>query len=113
MSSSRRRCYNDPDKFCYICGQYTFKNQRKAITDFVRKVYIAYFKVKLGDQDKPWAPHIVCKACVENLRKWTNGTLASLKFGVPMVWREPKNLFDDSYFCLVDLKGFNRHKKNS
>ena len=59
------------------------------------------------------APHIVCKACVENLRKWTNGTLASLRFGVPMVWREPKNHFDDCYFCLVDLKGFNRFKKNS
>ena len=113
MSSSRRSCCSDPDKFCYICGQYTFKKQRKAITDFVRKVHLAYFKVKLGDQDKPWAPHIVCKACVENLRKWTNGTLASLRFGVPMVWREPKNHFDDCYFCLVDLKGFNRHKKNS
>ena len=59
----------------------------------MRKVYLAYFKVKLGDQDKPWAPRIVCKECVENLRKWTNGTLASLRFGVPMVWREPKNIF--------------------
>ena len=113
MSSSRRSCCNDPDKFCYICGQYTFKKQRKTITDFVRKVYLAYFKVKLGDQDKLWPPHIVCKACVEKLRKWTNGTLASLRFGVPMVWREPKNHFDDCYFCLVNLKGFNRHKKNS
>ena len=89
MSSSRRSCRNDPDKFCYICGQYTFKDQRKAITDFVRKVYLAYFKVMLGDQDKPWAPHIVCKACVESLRKWSNGTL-TIRFGVPMVWTEPK-----------------------
>ncbi|XP_076799763.1 uncharacterized protein LOC143444861 [Clavelina lepadiformis] len=84
MSSSRRSCRNDPDKFCYICGEYIFKDQRKAITDFVRKVYLSYFKVKLGDQDKPWAPHIVCKACVESLRKWTK-----------------------------DLKGFNRRKKNT
>ena len=30
-----------------------------------------------------------------------------------MVWREPKNHFDDCNFCLVDLKGFNRHKKKT
>ena len=30
-----------------------------------------------------------------------------------MVWREQKNHFDDCYFCMVDLKGFNRHKKKS
>ena len=32
--------------------------------------YLAYFKVMLGDQDKAWAPHIVCKQCVEHLRQW-------------------------------------------
>ena len=78
MSSSRRSSRNDRDKFCYICGEYTFKDQKKIITDFLKKAYLAYFKVKFGDQDKPWAPHIVCKICVENLRKWTNGMLAGL-----------------------------------
>ena len=104
MSSSRRSCCNDPEKFCFICGEYTFKNQRKAITDF---------KVKLDDQGKPLAPHIVQKACVESLRKWANGTLKSLRFGVPMVWRNPKNHFNECYFCLVNLKRLNRHKKKT
>ena len=113
MSSSRRSCRNDPDKFCYICREYIFKNQRKAITDFVRKIYLTYFKVKFGDQDKPWALHIVCKAYVQSLEKWTDGTLKSLKFGVPMVWREPKNHFNECYFCLMDLKGFNRPPKKN
>ncbi|GFT81650.1 uncharacterized protein TNCV_3674651 [Trichonephila clavipes] len=35
-----------------------------------RKVYFAYFGIKLGDQDKPWAPHVVCSLCVEELRQW-------------------------------------------
>jgi hypothetical protein len=26
-----------------------------------------YFKIKLGDQDKELAPHVVCKTCAENL----------------------------------------------
>ena len=54
MSCSRRRsCCNDPDSFCYICGEYILKEYKRSITDFVRKVYRAYFGVKLGDQDKP------------------------------------------------------------
>ena len=52
MSCSRgRSCCNDPDSFCYICGEYILKEYKRSITDFVRKVYRAYFGVKLGDQD--------------------------------------------------------------
>ena len=108
MSCSRRRsCCNDPDSFCYICGVYILKERKRSITNFVHKVYRAYFGVKLGDQDKPWAPHVVCKSCVEHLRMWTKGKTKSFRFGVPTAWREQKNHFDDCYFCVVDLKGFN------
>ena len=30
-----------------------------------------------------------------------------------MVWREPKNYFDDCYFCAVNTKGTNRKNRNS
>ena len=65
--SSRRCCLNEPNVFCYTCGEYTLEHNRKIISDFVKHAYLAYFKVILGDQDKPWAPHIVCKPCVEYL----------------------------------------------
>ena len=29
-----------------------------------------------------------------------------------MVWRSPKNHHDDCYFCMVNMLGWNRHKKN-
>ena len=67
----------------------------------------------LGDQDKAWAPHIVCKQCVEHLGQWTKKDRKSLRFGIPMVWREPKNHFDDCYFCAVNTKGINRKNRNS
>ena len=57
ISSPRRKCKLDPNVFCYICGSFTVSKQRQGITDFVKKSYLAYFGVKLGDQDKNWAPH--------------------------------------------------------
>ena len=89
-SAFRRKCLNDPDVFCYICGRVTSLKQRCEITDFVKRVYLAYFGVRLGDQDKKWAPHKVCSSCIATLRNWSNGKKSYLKFGVPMVWREQK-----------------------
>ena len=81
---SKRHCVNSPDLFCYICGEYTLKDNRRPITDFLKHAYHLYFKVKLGDQDKSWAPHIACKTCSEILRAWTHGKM-KFKFGIPMV----------------------------
>ncbi|KAK5649680.1 hypothetical protein RI129_000709 [Pyrocoelia pectoralis] len=99
-SRSKRSCVNHPDVFCYICGEYTFKENRKPVSDFVRRSYLTYFGVHLGNQDKSWAPHF-----------WTVGKRKCLKFGVPMVWREPRNHHDDCYFCLVNIKGINRNNR--
>ena len=54
MSSSRKAVIMILKSFV-TCGQYTFKDQRKAIINFVRKVYLSYFKVNLVGQDKQWA----------------------------------------------------------
>lgn len=110
MFSSKRSCLNDPNLFCYICGEYTIKKCRKPITKSVQSAYFAYFNMEIKDLDKHWIPSIVCKMCSEHLRQWNNGKRRQLKFGVPMVWREPKNHYDDCYFCLVKLRGVNRKK---
>ena len=99
--------------FCYICGEYTLEHNRYAISDFVKQAYLAYFKVKLDDQDKSWASHIVCKTCIEHLRQWTNRKRKGLKFAFPMVWREPKDHYSDCYFCGIKTKGINRKNRNS
>lgn len=108
-----RKCNNSPDCFCFICGEYTVLKQQLNITDFVKKVYFAYFGLKLGDQDKVWAPHKVCKRCVEDLRNWFKGKKKAFRFGIPMVWREQKNHSDDCYFCSCDVKGYNSKWKHS
>ena len=88
-SSPRRRCLNNPNVFCYIDGEYALQCNGKGIGEFVKCACLAYFKVMLGDQDKAWAPHIVCKQCVEHSRQWTKKDRKSLCFGIPMAWREP------------------------
>ena len=37
--------------------------------------------------------------------------VSSMRFGVPMVLREPKNYHDDCYFCMVDMSEWNQRKK--
>jgi hypothetical protein len=112
MAGVRGKCKSDPDVFCYICGCFSSPKQRTTISDFVKKAYHAYFGVKLGDQDKSWAPHSVCRSCVENLRQWTKGKRKSLSFGIPMVWREQQNHFNDCYFCTVNISGFSSKTKS-
>ena len=38
--TSRRKCLNHPDKFCYICGEFCTSENRKSVTDFVQQAYI-------------------------------------------------------------------------
>ena len=56
-------------------------NQCLPITDFVKRAYLVYFKIKLGDQDTRWAPHKVCGARVASLRIWSKGQKCHRKFG--------------------------------
>ena len=112
MATTRRGCLNQPDMFCYICGEYTQQENRKPISEFLKRAYLSYFGIQLKGQDKSWTPHIVCKTCMEHLRQWTNGKRSRLKFGFPMVWKEPRNHHDDCYFCVTNIKGINRNNRS-
>ena len=113
MASTRRSCKNKPDIFCYICGEYTIVPNRYQVTSFIKHAYHSYFGIKLGDQDKAWVPHMVCKSCTEYLHQWTKGKKSCLKFGIPMVWRELTNHVTDCYFCTIDVTGINRKNQSS
>ena len=97
---------NHPDRFCFVCGKFTSKKQQRNITHDVKKMYAAYFGCPLGDQDKTWAPHKICKICCLGLNNWLNKRSPSMPFSVPMIWREPKDHCQDCYFCLTKTKGF-------
>ena len=103
MSTLRLRgCVNDPNSFCYICGRFTRKKDRRNVTPLIKNAYYAYFGVKLGDQDKTWAPHKVCISCKSTFSLWMKGK-KHFSFGVSMVWREPQNHLSDLTVVLSKL----------
>jgi hypothetical protein len=105
------QCLQSPQKFCYICGSYVFDSKLRQIDSFVKKLYFSYFQLKVGDQDKSFAPHIACNTCVEGLRYWYDGKRKAMPFAILMQWRERKNNYDDCYFCVVNLTGYNKNNK--
>ncbi|XP_068201934.1 uncharacterized protein [Palaemon carinicauda] len=108
-----RGCKNSPDTFSYVCGYYIGKKQ--VLHKIVKgaKLWIAYrlyFGMPMGDQDKPWAPHVICGSCRSTLEGWLRGTGRAMPFAIPRVWREPKNHHDDCFFCTVDVTKYRKVK---
>lgn len=66
-----------------------------------------FFLIRLGNQDKCWAPNKVCLMCIEGLRLWRNSQKNSMPFVVPVVWRRPQNYFNYCYFCMIHIKDYN------
>jgi hypothetical protein len=107
-----RHCVNHADNFCYVCGSFTTKSQRRGITNDVKRIYELYFGYPLGDQDKPWAPHVICTTCSCGLHDWVNKRRTSMPFAIPMIWREQHDHYSDCYFCSVNTTGFSSKSKN-
>ena len=69
-----------------------------------------YFGMKIGVQDKSWAPHVICGTRRSNLDGWLRRDRHSMPFSIPRIWREPQNHIDDFYFCMVDISRFRKTK---
>lgn len=108
-----RTCVNSANNFCYICGEVTFLSQKRNITKVIKKAYSLYFRCRIGDQDKSWAPHICCNTCAAHLKLWLTGKRQAMPFAVPMIWREPTDHLNNCYFCMVPPigKGISKKKK--
>ena len=79
----------------------------------VKIAYNYYFRCKVDNQDKYWDSHTVCGTCYSGLTQWPVGKRQRMPFGVPMVWREPKDHTSDCYYCLTKIKGFNKNVKGN
>ena len=55
----------------------------------------------VGDQEKNWAPHKICKKCCLGLHNWLNNRSSSMLLVVPMISCEPKDHGQDCYFLSI------------
>lgn len=103
--ANRKSCVYNPSNFCYVCGKYVTSNSDKRLINLnnsYAKAYELYFGMKMGDQDKDWAPHYICHICRRKLDLWLEGHKASMNFAIPRIWREPQNHADDCFFlCYI------------
>ena len=65
-------CKNDPDKFCYACGQYIFVVPNK-FTASLKAAFRSYFKVAPESLGESWTPNVLCNTCKASLATWMSG----------------------------------------
>lgn len=65
-------CKNNPNKFCYACGEYIFVSPPK-FTDSLQTAYQLYFKVAPENLGESWTPNVLCNTCKAALTTWMSG----------------------------------------
>lgn len=90
-----------------------FDSTKRVLNKEINDRYFKYFGIKITNQDKRWVPHFCCSRCSVLLKEWSTGNGSGMPFGIPAIWREPKNHSTDCYFCVVNTVGFNRKNKRS
>lgn len=105
-------CNKSSDSFCYICGLFVPISQRRHLNEQVKINYFKYFGIEVKNQDMCWVPHGVCSSCKMGLDRWAKDE-GHLKYGKPMIWRDPFNHETNCYICLTDIVGFNARNRHS
>jgi hypothetical protein len=88
------------------------REKKKTVTDLIKKAY-KYTLTVLLVKEKNWVPHISCLMCATAVTEWVKGNCCAMPFGIPMVWREPKDHFSDYYFCLTNTAGHSSTTKHT
>ena len=68
-----RGCRNSPDSFCYVCGfyvgpKYVSHKIVKGAKFWIAYMYRLYFGMSMGDEEKPWVPHVICEKMLVKFR---------------------------------------------
>ena len=74
--------------------------------------YETYFGMKMGDQDKSWAPHFWCRSFRFTLEEWMRGSRKCMPFAILRIWREHTNHHNDCYFCMVCISKDKEQEKD-
>lgn len=75
MSKRARKfqCVNDPNLFCYVCGEYTAQKSRNLFSDAAKDAFTQYFGMTPDNLDEAYTPNDVCHHCYSTLTAWVSG----------------------------------------
>lgn len=108
------KCKANINNFCYCCGMFTPKKNRRRLTKEFKDIYLLYYQKKVIE-NKKFAPNSVCKTCHKEIFEWQRGKREFLRFDTPMIWKNPgrKHISKNCYPCKNTLQGMNsKNKKN-
>lgn len=66
-------CENNPDYFCYICGNYIVCKNKRKFTTALQEFYFQYFQMKVENLEENWTPNSICPTCYTPLTAWASG----------------------------------------
>ena len=108
-----RECRNLPDSFCYVCGFYVGPKYVSHKIVKGAKFWIAYrlyFGMSMGDEEKPWVPHVICEKLSVKFRCMAERCKKSYTICCAESLEREKNYHDDCYFCMIDISKYRKVK---
>jgi len=106
-------CKNDPNIFCYVCGEFVVKKNRRKINDKVKSMYEECFGSKILGETIEWVPNCICEACCIMFTRWLqNKDKSKLLFSVPVRWSKPQSK-KDCYFCQTNVEGIRQSSRRT
>lgn len=105
-------CEGKSDNFYYVCGKFEIPQNRRSITEKLKKIYKKCYNLEISNQDINWIPHIVCNTCYKMFNRWDSKFSQKLfKFTRSMIWKRPLNR-EECYICMTNIRGVNRKNKS-
>lgn len=104
--------------FCFVCGKFTAKVNKKSKTETFVKLYRLYYEQDWVDDSH--VPQFGCSNCYVSLFKWkakklrADGSLCKPKYKEPMTWNSSsEHNEEECYFCVNFTKGMTTAKNTT
>lgn len=67
------KCSNDPNDFCYVCGNYKQKKNSRAFSNVLKEAFTRYFGMEPDNLQESYTPDNARDHCYITLTKWNAG----------------------------------------
>lgn len=106
-------CAEKINHFCYICGHFVFKANRRPLSEMIQQLYSYYYGLSFY-ANVPWAPNIGCKNCCNALLLWYREKREKMTYKTPMIWSDPgQHNNANCYVCTNTVRALNQRTSST